>query len=96
MVRRIYTERIGAGAWAKVSGETVAYYHLYFFSRERGEIAHTYEFEAPNDAAAFHFASVWHEDAPMELWRDGEMLNWWDEPGSAEDSTDLEVLQEAL
>lgn len=57
---------------------TLNFYRLHFISAQSGQIAHTYEFHAADDAAAVEFASVWEEDAPMELWGPKKKLKRWD------------------
>jgi hypothetical protein len=53
-------------------------YSLYFLRDDRGDIGHAYHFEEVGDAAAINFASVWQEDAPMELWCEGIRLKRWE------------------
>ena len=55
------------------------YKHQFYLS-VGGELGHTYEFEAADDAAAIAFAALWSDYAPMELWYDNEMLRRWDAP----------------
>ena len=53
-------------------------YHLRFFSRQGTLVGCGYPFQANDDVDAIKFASVWTEDAPMELWRDEQRLKRWD------------------
>lgn len=56
------------------------HYRIDFLRRDSGQIGHTYRFSAADDADAMRFASVWVEDAPMELWHEDVRLRRWDRP----------------
>ena len=55
-------------------------YRLQFLARDSGRIAHSYAFQAANDAKALAFAGVWDEDAPMELWCEDVRVKRWEHP----------------
>ena len=56
-------------------------YSLHFLRGDRGDIGHVYHFDEVGDAAATDFASVWEEDAPMELSCEDIRLKRWEAQG---------------
>ena len=54
-------------------------YVMRFFSRQGTLLGCGYPFQANDDVDALEFASVWTDDAPMELWRGERRLKRWDD-----------------